>query len=87
VGTLSCQGNAARTIEGGAVPAIQSAAATLGGLQAEAIVQALHGMHAGHRRVNLDVRTCAMHTYELTRDPRCPGRHRLLAPPPIRWRS
>lgn len=57
VGTFSCQRYAASTIEAGGIPAIQSAAATLGGLQAEAIIQALHGVHAGHRRVNLDVRT------------------------------
>lgn len=81
VGTFSCQRHAAATLQAGAIPAIQTAAATLGGMQAEAIMQALHGVHAGHRRVNLDIRTGAVRAYELTLDPDCQGLHRPIKRP------
>jgi molybdopterin/thiamine biosynthesis adenylyltransferase len=81
VGTFSCQRHAAATLQTGAIPAIQSAAATLGGLQAEAIIQALHGVHAGYRRLNLDIRNGATRGYELTLDPECQGFHRRFAAP------
>lgn len=79
--TFSCERAAAASRRAGVVPAIQSAAATLGGLQAEAVIQALHGRHAGCRRLHLDIRSGAARTYELTRDPGCPGAHRRLVRP------
>jgi molybdopterin/thiamine biosynthesis adenylyltransferase len=81
VGTFSCQRHAAATLQRGAIPAIQSAAATLGGLQAEAVIQALHGAHDGHRRVNLDIRSGSARAYSLALDPECPGIHRRVAMP------
>ena len=81
VGTFSCQRYAGEAIRAGVIPAIQSAAATLGGLQAEAILQALHGSHAGCRRINLDIRTGRARAYELTLDPECQGVHRRFSTP------
>jgi molybdopterin/thiamine biosynthesis adenylyltransferase len=77
VGTFSCQRQALAAIEAGITPAIQAAAATLGGLQAEAVIQALQGEHpTALRRTNLDIRTGRQSQYELVADPECQGIHR-----------
>ncbi len=44
-GTFSCRRSAETALRARVIPAIQAAAATLGGLQAEAAIRALHGSH------------------------------------------
>lgn len=79
--TVSCRARAVYAERAGIVPAIQTAAATLGGLQAEAVIEVLHGHCAEPRRIWLDVRTGAGMSARLTADPGCTGAHRLLPAP------
>jgi adenylyltransferase/sulfurtransferase len=82
-GTFSCQRHANEARAAGVVPAIQPAAAVLGGLQAEAAIQALHGSHpTAFRRTTLNIRTGAAMQYELAASPTCAGVHRRLADAP-----
>jgi molybdopterin/thiamine biosynthesis adenylyltransferase len=81
-GTFSCQRQALAASEAGVTPAIQAAAATLGGLQAEAVIQALHGSYPTARlRTNIDIRTGKQSQYELIADPDCQGIHRRATAP------
>ncbi len=82
VGTFSCQRQALAALEAGVTPAIQAAAATLGGLQAEALIQALHDLHpTALRRTTLDIRTGEQSQYTLVADPQCHGVHRRAEEP------
>ena len=77
---VSCRTRAAAAERAGVVPAIQTAAATLGGLQAEAVVEVLHGRAPVARRVWLDIRTGEAAAARLVADPDCTGEHRLAPP-------
>jgi hypothetical protein len=86
-GTFSCEQYAIAAESAGVIPGIQAAAATLGGLQAEAAVQALHGEHPlGFRRLSLNIRNGQFRQYELSTDPLCkdahPRAHRRIADEP-----
>ncbi|MGD1056307.1 MAG: ThiF family adenylyltransferase [Solirubrobacteraceae bacterium] len=75
-GSFSCQRHATMAEAAGIIPAIQAAAATLGGLQAESAIQALHGEHpTAFKRTSLNIRTGQLSQYELTTDPNCHGIH------------
>ena len=63
------------------VPAIQTAAATLGGMQAEALIELLHGHVHEPRRTWLNIRTGESASARLTADPCCTGAHRLAPTP------
>jgi molybdopterin/thiamine biosynthesis adenylyltransferase len=78
-GAFSCRFTAERAQEQGIVPAIQTAAATLGGLQAEHTILALHGHHPLASRVfDLDLRGGRSRLTKLSTDPACAGAHRSL---------
>jgi molybdopterin/thiamine biosynthesis adenylyltransferase len=78
-GSFSCQRRAVAALEAGITPAIQAAAATLGGLQAEAVIQALQGnFPMGRRRTSIDIRDGKYSQYELVVDPDCQGIHRRV---------
>jgi molybdopterin/thiamine biosynthesis adenylyltransferase len=79
-GTFSCRFAAQQAEAAGVVPAIQTGAAALGALQAEAVAQALHGELPGPRSVHLDVGTGVSRIIELSRDPGCTGAHRRVEP-------
>ena len=75
---FSCQNYAAQAEAAGVIPAIQNAAATLGGLQAEAAVTALHGAQtdqAAARSFSLNVRTWQANRTTLAVNRRCVGIH------------
>ena len=80
--TVSCRLRATYAEVAGMVPAIQTAAATLGGIQAEALIEVLHGHVHEPRRTWLNIRTGESASARLTADPCCTGVHRL-APTPI----
>lgn len=67
----SCRAAAAAAERLSIVPAIQSAAAVAGGIQAEAVVTALHGRLPSARRLWLDIRTGAAAAADLPPDPGC----------------
>lgn len=78
-GVFSCRFTAERAEVRGVIPAIQPAAATLAGLQAETTIMALHGHDAlGGHAFDLDLRTGRSRLTRLTTDPRCGGVHRTL---------
>jgi molybdopterin/thiamine biosynthesis adenylyltransferase len=78
-GAFSCRFYAQQAEEAGIVPAIQTAAAVLAGLQAEAVIQALHGeMPLAAKALDMDIRTGRGRTVVLAVDPECPGIHRSL---------
>jgi molybdopterin-synthase adenylyltransferase len=78
-GSFSCR-NYARNAEAlGIIPAVQNAAATLGGLQAEATILALHSdtlLTRWPRAFDLNIRTLRSRTINLARDTKCSGVHR-----------
>ncbi|WP_445147765.1 ThiF family adenylyltransferase [Baekduia sp. Peel2402] len=76
--TMSCRVRAAAAEAAGVVPAIQTAAAVLGGLQAEAVIEVLHGRVTRARRMWLDIRTGASLTADLPVSESCSGTHRRL---------
>ncbi|WP_354699930.1 hypothetical protein DSM112329_00188 [Paraconexibacter sp. AEG42_29] len=83
-GTFSCQRYAAEAAKKGIIAAIQPASATLGGMMAEAAIQAVHGeTPTGFKRTTLNVRTGDHRQYRLTRALKCPGIHARLADEPI----
>ncbi|MDX6574256.1 MAG: molybdopterin-synthase adenylyltransferase [Blastocatellia bacterium] len=85
-GSFSCANYAQQAEALGVIPAIQNAAAVLGGLQAEAAIQAVHHEPTGSetaRCFEFNVRTWKARTVELAKDPKCPGLHRLLDSQPI----
>lgn len=86
-GTFSCRNYAARTEASGVIPAVQNAAAVLGGLQAEAMLMAIHPVLLPLQRArsfSLNIRTWQARIVKLTRDVKCPGVHRLAAREAIR---
>jgi molybdopterin/thiamine biosynthesis adenylyltransferase len=75
---FSCQNYAAQAEAAGIIPAIQNAAATLGGLQAEAAVTALHcngTEQSAARSFSLNVRTWEGYRTTLAVNRRCVGIH------------
>jgi adenylyltransferase/sulfurtransferase len=87
-GVFSCRFSAAQAEAEQLIPAIQAAAATLAGLQAEAAIMALHGdFPLGGRVLDLNVRTGLTRTTALARDPACPGVHRSLPRRTVRLRT
>jgi molybdopterin/thiamine biosynthesis adenylyltransferase len=83
-GAFSCRFTAERAEEQGVIPAIQTAAATLGGLQAEATVMALHRQYPlGGRVLDLNIRTGGSRLTTLVTDPACSGAHHSLARPKV----
>jgi molybdopterin/thiamine biosynthesis adenylyltransferase len=83
-GAFSCRRYAERAEQEGFIPAIQNAAAILGGLQAEAAILALHGPHPtplAARAFDLNIRTGRARVVKLAPDPLCPGNHRALEGP------
>lgn len=77
---VSCRMHATRAEDAGIVPAIQTAAATLGGMQAEAAIEVLHSRCNEARRTWLNIRTGASASALLVADPDCSGAHRLHPP-------
>jgi adenylyltransferase/sulfurtransferase len=73
---LSCTDRAKEAEQAGFVPATQPAAAVLGGLMAEAVIQLGHQNREGiDRRVYANVRSARTSTVQLTPDEHCQGRH------------
>jgi molybdopterin/thiamine biosynthesis adenylyltransferase len=86
-GLFSCRAYAVRAKESGIVPAIQNAAATLAGLQAEAAILSLHDPNPSPLRfhaIDLNIRTGESRVIKLSTDPKCPGIHHGLETPPVR---
>ena len=80
-GSFSCRFFATQSETFGVIPAIQNSAAVLGGLQAEAVIMALHPSlsdSAGARAFSLNTRTYRALSFKLSRDPKCGGLHRTL---------
>lgn len=87
---FSCRAYATRVEELGFIPAIQNAAATLGGLQAEAAIVALHkNMDAklAFHAVDLNIRTGESRLVKLSADSECPGVHRSLDKSPLKLQT
>jgi molybdopterin/thiamine biosynthesis adenylyltransferase len=85
-GLFSCLAYALRADELGVTPAIQNAAATLGGLQAEAAILSLHEhipSPLNFRAADLNIRTGESRVIKLSTDPICPGVHHSLETSPI----
>lgn len=76
--TVSCRLRAARAEAARVVPAIQNAAATLGGMQAEAVIETLHGHATEPYRLWFDVRSGEAARTAPAASPECTGDHRLL---------
>ena len=75
VGSFSCTRYARDADADEIVPAIQTAAAVLGGYQAEHTLQVLHGGSALEgRRLRVDIRSGETTVTDLTAAPRCPTR-------------
>lgn len=90
IGAFSCAFYAALADEAGVIPAIQNAAATLGGLQAEAAIIALHGEQltsSEFAAFDLNIRTLQSRQINLSTDPMCPGIHRSLERPAIKLQT
>lgn len=87
MGAFSCRFYASLAEEAGIIPAIQNAASTLAGLQAEAAILAIHGQLVGASEFmafDLNLRTLKTQSIKLATDPLCPGLHRSLPEPPLR---
>lgn len=80
-GAFSCQAYAEYAQEAGVIPAIQTGAAALGAMCAEAVVALLHGAESEPRHVSLDLRTGESRISRPRPDPVCASGHRRLAPP------
>jgi len=81
-GAFSCRFAAQQAEAQGVIPAIQAAAATLGGLQAEATIMALHDqLPLANRVFDLNIRTGRSRLTKLATDPACPGIHRTMPGP------
>jgi molybdopterin/thiamine biosynthesis adenylyltransferase len=84
---FSCLAYAKRVASLGFVPAIQNAAATLAGFQAEAAIVSLHDtmpLPLEFRAMDLNIRSGQSRVITLQRDPDCPGVHRSLDAPPTK---
>jgi molybdopterin/thiamine biosynthesis adenylyltransferase len=89
-GLFSCLTYAERVGELGFIPAIQNAAATLAGLQAEAAILSLHEQKRWalkFRTMDLNIRTGQSGLVKLSTDPFCPGLHRTLDAAPIKLKT
>lgn len=89
-GLFSCALYAKQADEAGVIPAIQNAAATLAGLQAEAAILSLHEGQCsplGFRAMDLNIRTGLSRLIKLSTDPSCPGLHRSLDATPHKLRT
>ena len=78
---FSCRNYAAQAESAGIIPAIQDAAATLGGLQAEAAILSLHtdlNPEPEARSLSLNIRTWQSHRTRLAANRRCAGIHHAL---------
>jgi adenylyltransferase/sulfurtransferase len=85
-GSFSCRFYAAQAEASGIIPALQNAAAVLGGLQAESAILALHPTLVESNEARgfaLNVRTWKATTVMLSRDPKCAGMHRRLDAEPV----
>jgi molybdopterin/thiamine biosynthesis adenylyltransferase len=75
-GAFSCQRYAVEAEAGGVVPAVQTGAAALAAMQAEAAIMYLLGQETlWDQRVYLDLRSLQARTVELVRNECCPGVH------------
>jgi len=80
--SASCSLYAEQATSSGLVPAIQAAAATSASIAAEAVIQSLHGSFPmGNQRIHLNIRTGQSDKVELSRDPECPGAHKIWPKP------
>lgn len=89
-GSFSCRNYAARAEAAGIIPAVQNAAAVLGGFQAEAVILAIHRELQPTRRArafDLNIRTWQSYTINLATNSKCPGTHRLFEREPIRLQT
>ncbi|MFO0590516.1 MAG: ThiF family adenylyltransferase [Polyangiaceae bacterium] len=78
-GAYSCSLHARQILSEGRVPATQPLAAALGGITAEATIQALHRRFPlDSKAFHLDVRGGQSRLLAMTADARCPGEHRHL---------
>ena len=77
-GVFSCEHYARHAAAAGIVPAIQTGAAALGAICAEAVIGLLHGREEHARRVVLDLRTGDGRSSRPMPDPECALRHRRL---------
>lgn len=85
-GTFSCRNYASRAEAAGVIPAVQNAAAVLGGLQAEAVIVALHpalNPSAWARAFDLNIRTWEARSVKLAADIKCPGVHHAFDAAPV----
>jgi adenylyltransferase/sulfurtransferase len=79
--SYSCRAYAARAEAAGVIPAVQNAAAVLGGFQAEAAVLALHpdlSPTRSARSFDVNIRTWRAYSFELAANGKCHGAHRRL---------
>jgi molybdopterin/thiamine biosynthesis adenylyltransferase len=87
IGSFPCRNYVLRAEAAGIIPAVQNAAAVLGGLQAEAAALAIHSesseVSAPPRSLSWNIRTWEGRTVNLARESKCPGVHSLLNPHPI----
>ena len=75
-GSFSCTQYALRAETANIIPAIQNAAAVLGGLVGEATIELLHGTRPpGFRKVFGSIRDARIHELVVSRDLTCPGLH------------
>jgi hypothetical protein len=80
--SVSCRLFAAEQEQIGMAPAIQPAAAIVGGLALEAAIMALHHeFPLGSKQLFFDIRQGRFSSARLTTSPRCPGPHRLWSQP------
>lgn len=89
-GLFSCPTYAKRVDELGFIPAIQNAAATLAGLQAEAAILLLHEQKRSPlecRALDLNIRTGQSRVIKLSTDPFCPGLHSSLETVPVKLKT
>jgi molybdopterin/thiamine biosynthesis adenylyltransferase len=89
-GSYSCRFYAAQAEASGVIPAVQNAAAMLGGLQAEAAILALHPKLIESneaRSCAFNLRTWKAARVTLSRDPDCEGVHSRLATEPINLKT
>ena len=85
IGAFSCRFYAMQAEKAGFIPAIQNAAAALGGLQSEAAILATHGqMPLAFCALDVNIRTGRTRLIHLATDPHCPGAHSSLRDQPIR---
>ncbi len=80
-GAFSCEHYARQADAAGVVPAIQTGAAALGAMCAEAVVGLLHGRERRPRRVVLDLRSGEGRGSRPSPDPQCAALHRRLPAP------